>query len=199
MMNAFIVVDVQNDFLPRGALPVPNGNEVVPMINRLLHDFDFVVATQDWHPANHGSFASSHPGSSIGDVIDLNGLDQILWPDHCIQNEPGASFASALSVERISVVVRKGTDPSVDSYSGFFDNGRRTDTGLHALLRRQGVQELHIGGLATDYCVYFTAKDALDLGYRVVLHRDAVRGVNIKPGDAERALQELEGLGARII
>ncbi len=198
-MKALIVVDVQNDFLPGGALAVPRGDEVVPAINRLLSRFDVVVATQDWHPAGHGSFASSHEGRGTGEIIELNGLSQILWPDHCVQNTPGASFASGLAVDHFTTIVRKGTDPAVDSYSGFFDNGRRTDTGLHAWLGKHSVTELHITGLATDYCVYFTAKDALDLGYTVFLYREAMRGVNLRHGDDSRALDELAGLGATLV
>ena len=128
-MNALIVVDIQNDFLPGGALAVPNGNEVVAVANRLMPKFEMVVATQDWHPADHGSFASQHPGKSPGDRVDLHGLDQILWPDHCVESTPGGQFAPALERERFAEVFRKGTDREIDSYSGFFDNGHRKATG----------------------------------------------------------------------
>ncbi len=197
-MTALIVVDVQNDFLPGGALAVPDGDAVINPINELMKGFDFVVATQDWHPVHHSSFASTHTGSSPGEVIDLNGLNQVLWPDHCVQGSAGASFASALNVERFAAIVRKGVDAAVDSYSGFFDNGKRHDTGLHGLLQSKGVTEVHVVGLATDYCVNFTARDALALGYTTIVHRACVRGVDLDRGDSHRALRDLAGLGAEI-
>src|SRR3989442_13276877 len=129
-MNALIIVDLQNDFLPGGALPVPHGDEVIPLANELQRRFDLVLATQDWHPANHGSFAANHPGKRPGDRIALNGLDQILWPNHCVQNTPGAAFVPSLDTSRVAQVFQKGTDPGIDSYSGFFDNGHPKATGL---------------------------------------------------------------------
>src|SRR3954468_12732007 len=152
-MNALIIVDVQNDFVPGGALPVPEGDKVLPVINNLQPKFDLVVATQDWHPASHGSFAANHPGKKPGDVIQLKGLPQILWPVHCVQNTTGAAFVPTLDAKRIAKVFPKGTDPQVDSYSGFFDNGRQKATGLAEYLKQRGVTELYIVGLATDYCV----------------------------------------------
>lgn len=188
-MKALVVVDVQNDFMPSGTLPVSGGDAVVPVANRLMPHFEFVVATQDWHPARHASFASNHDGVAVGDVITMDGLEQVLWPDHCVQSSPGASFHSDLDVAGIDLVVRKGTDPAIDSYSGFFDNLRLRDTGLDAALRDRGVDHVVLVGLATDYCVLYTALDAIDQGYAVTVVLDGVRSVDLAPGDGERALE----------
>lgn len=198
-MNALILVDVQNDFCPGGALPVPEGDLVVPVINRLQHGFDLVVATQDWHPASHGSFAVNHPGRNPGETIELAGLAQILWPVHCVQNSPGAGFHPALDRSRIAAVFRKGTDPNVDSYSGFFDNGRRSSTGLDDYLKSQGVSDVYVCGLATDYCVKATALDAVGLGYRTCLVQEACRGVNLRPGDVQQAIDAMRAAGVVIL
>ena len=197
-MHALILVDIQNDFLPGGALAVPRGDEVVPVANRLMGQFELVVATQDWHPADHRSFASQHPGRAVGDEIELNGLPQTLWPDHCVQGSPGAELAPKLDARRIAHVVRKGLDREIDSYSGFFDNGRRKATGLDDYLKRRGAADLTIIGLATDYCVKFTVLDALRLGYRVTVDLAGVCGVELRAGDCERALAELRAAGASI-
>ncbi len=145
-MRALILVDVQNDFMPFGSLPVADGDAIVPVANELAPLFDLVVATQDWHPSSHGSFASNHPGSAVGDVIELGGQAQVLWPDHCVQNSAGASFHSGLDVARIDAVIRKGVDPEIDSYSGFFDNGHGRDTGLSAVLSDAGISEVWLVG-----------------------------------------------------
>jgi nicotinamidase/pyrazinamidase len=197
-VNALIIVDVQNDFVPGGALPVPNGHLVVPVINRIQPRFDLVVATQDWHPANHGSFAANHPGRKPGDVIDLHGLPQILWPTHCVQHTPGADFVPGLETTCIERIFRKGTDTHIDSYSGFFDNGHRKSTGLGEYLKDRGVTDVHVCGLATDYCVKFTALDARQLGFNVHLVTDAISGVNLNPGDVDRAVGEMSGAGVKI-
>ena len=197
-MKALILVDIQNDFLPGGALAVPNGDEVVPVANRLMVDYEVVVATQDWHPADHQSFASQHVGHAVGEVITLEGLDQILWPDHCIQGTPGAEFAADLNVENIDHVFRKGTDRLIDSYSGFFDNGHRKATGLGDYLKRQQVRAVDVMGLATDYCVKFTALDAVELGFEVRLIIEGVRGVELKPGDCAAAIGQMKEVGVRI-
>jgi len=197
-VKALVLVDIQNDFMPRGALPVVDGDAVVRVANRLAAAAGIVVATQDWHPSDHGSFASNHPGTSPGDVIDLGGIDQVLWPDHCVQNEPGASFHSGLDVARIGHVVRKGTDPTIDSYSGFYDNGHRKDTGLAAWLGSMGVRELWLVGLATDYCVKYTALDAIELGFEVTVMSDGVRAVNLSPGDGAAALDEMRHAGCKV-
>ena len=198
-MNALILVDLQNDFLPGGALAVPRGDDVLPLANRLQSRFPLVIATQDWHPANHAGFANNHPGRQPGDVIDLHGLPQVLWPVHCVQNTSGADFAPLLERQRIQRVFQKGTDPEIDSYSGFFDNGHRKSTGLGDYLREVGVQHVTLLGLATDYCVKATALDARTLGFATTLVVDACRGVELTPGDCERAIEEMRRADVRII
>jgi nicotinamidase/pyrazinamidase len=198
-MKALIIVDVQNDFCPGGALPVPEGDRVVPVINRIQPGFELVVATQDWHPAEHGSFAANHPGRRLGEQIELAGLPQILWPVHCVQGTPGAELHSGLDRSRIARVFRKGTDPSVDSYSGLFDNGRRASTGLGEYLKNQGVTEVYVCGLATDYCVKFTALDAVGLGWKTYVAEDACRGVELHLGDVQRAIDEMRRQGVIVI
>ena len=183
MKEALIVVDVQNDFIPGGALAVPEGDLIVPVANQIMRRFDLVVATQDWHPPDHGSFASRYPGKRPGDFVELNGRQQILWPDHCVAHSSGAAFVSGLDVDGIAHVVRKGMDKRVDSYSGFFDNDHRKTTGLGEYLRNQAVDQVAIMGLATEYCVKFTALDARRLGYKTRLIREGVRGVELNPGD----------------
>ncbi|MCS7238880.1 MAG: bifunctional nicotinamidase/pyrazinamidase [Thermoguttaceae bacterium] len=196
--QALIIVDVQNDFCPGGSLPVPDGDQVVPVINRIQPLFELVIATQDWHPANHVSFAANHPGRNVGDVIEVDGLPQILWPVHCVQDSPGAAFHPDLDTSRIVHIVRKGTDPRVDSYSGFFDNARRRDTGLAKLLRELGVSEVTICGLATDYCVKFTALDAKELGFDTTVIVDACRGVDLRPEDVSEAIRLMQSRGIKI-
>ena len=186
-MEALIIVDVQNDFVDGGALAVPGGREVIPGINGLQRSFDLVVATQDWHPADHASFAVNHPGRQPYDQTDLHGLPQTLWPVHCVQGTPGADFAPG-----------QGTDPEIDSYSGFFDNGHRRATGLGDYLRARGVEEVTVVGLATDYCVKFTALDARGSGLRVRLIADACRGVEVRSGDTDRALAEMQSAGVAL-
>lgn len=198
-MKALILVDIQNDFLPGGALAVPDGDAVVPVANRIMTAFDCVIATQDWHPANHGSFAANHPGRMPGEVINLHGLQQILWPTHCVQRTRGAEFAPGLDQSHVASVFQKGVDPSVDSYSGFFDNDQRRATGLGDFLQEAGATEVFVLGLATDYCVKFTALDARNLGFKTILIEDGCRGVNLKPGDVDRAMEELRRAGVEII
>lgn len=198
-VKALILVDLQNDFCPGGALPVPEGDRVIPVVNRLLGRFGLVVATQDWHPPDHGSFAANHPGRKAGEAIDLNGLPQILWPVHCVQNTPGADFHPALDRGRIERVFQKGTDPAIDSYSGFFDNGRRRATGLADFLRERRVTDVFVCGLATDYCVKATALDAAALGFRTHLVDDACRGVQLRPGDIARAIAEMRAAGVVVV
>ena len=187
-MKALILVDIQNDFLPGGALAVPEGDKIIPVVNRLLAAFPLVVATQDWHPANHGSFAANHPGKQPYEQIDLNGLPQTLWPVHCVQETPGAELAKGLDRERLAKVFPKGTDAGIDSYSGLFDNGRRQSTGLGEWLQAQGVTEVFVCGLATDYCVKFTALDAAQMGFTTSFIADASRGVNLRPNDVAVAI-----------
>ncbi len=199
MNEALILIDMQNDFMPGGALPVVEGDKVVPVANRIGRHFDLVVATQDWHPANHGSFASQHPGKKPGDVIDLNGLPQVLWPDHCVQQSKGAEFHRALDRSRVAAIFQKGVDPEIDSYSGFYDNGHRRGTGLTEYLRSAGVTDVTIAGLATDYCVKYSVLDALRLGFKTTVVEDACRGVNLKPDDSAAALAEMRTAGAQVV
>jgi nicotinamidase/pyrazinamidase len=198
-MKALILVDIQNDFLPGGALAVPNGDQIIPVVNKLQPIFPLVVATQDWHPADHGSFAASHPGKKVFEQIELNGLPQTLWPVHCVQNTRGAELATALDRTCISRVFPKGTDAGIDSYSGLFDNGHQKSTGLGEWLEAQGVTEVFTCGLATDYCVKFTALDAAQMGFKACLIEDASRGVDLRPGDVKNAIEEMKRVGIAIV
>ncbi len=198
-MRAVILVDLQNDFLPGGALPVPEGEAVVPIANVVQQLFPLVVATQDWHPQNHGSFAANHPGKHVYDEIDLNGLRQTLWPVHCVQNTRGAEFTTAFNRQRIQKVFQKGVDPLIDSYSGFYDNAHRRSTGMGEWLKAQNVTHVFIAGLATDYCVSFTAFDALSLGFKVSVIADGCRGVNVRPGDVEQAIIRMKAAGVETL
>lgn len=177
-MHALIIVDLQYDFLPNGALAVPFGDEIIEKVNGMQQAYDLVVATQDWHPAGHKSFASAHAGRQPFEVIDLDGLEQTLWPDHCVQGSRGAALAGLLDTRRIEAIFRKGTDPDIDSYSGFFDNGRRKNTGLAGYLHDRNVSAVSVCGLAADYCVYFTAMDALAQGLDTYIVEEAVRPID---------------------
>ncbi len=177
-MKTLVLIDIQNDFMPYGALPVPKGDEVVPIVNKILPKFDLVIATQDWHPANHISFASNHPNKKPFDVIDLDGFKQTLWPDHCVQGTKGAEFHPDLNLKPIEAIFRKGTNPNIDSYSGFYDNLHKKSTGLSGYLKEKQVKVLYFAGLATDYCVYFSIMDAIKEGFEVVLIEDATRGID---------------------
>ena len=179
-MNALIIVDVQNDFLPGGALAVKNGDAVIPVINELQDDFALVVATQDWHPADHKSFASSHPEKKVFEEIMLDGLPQVLWPDHCVQETAGAQFSSLLNTKKIEAIFRKGMDKNIDSYSGFFDNGKKKATGMGAYLKGRGVTAIYVTGLAADYCVNFTALDGLELGFKSIIISNATKAIDEK-------------------
>lgn len=198
-MRALLLIDLQNDFCPGGNLEVPDGDQVIPIANQAMTHFSFIVATQDWHPANHLSFAANHPWRRPGQVIELNGVSQILWPMHCVQNSFGAEFANDLHTDKIDKIVYKGTDPEIDSYSAFFDNAHLRSTGLAAFLKEQGVTELYIMGLATDFCVKYSILDALDLGFEVKLILDGCRGINLKKGDIEHAIEEMRKEGATLI
>lgn len=197
-MKALILVDIQNDFLPGGALGVPGGDEIVSLANDLMEKFEIVVATQDWHPPDHGSFAANHPGKAVFESIELSGLPQTLWPVHCVRETPGAEFAPRLDVSRIIRVFQKGTRREVDSYSGFHDNGHRHSTGMAGWLREQGVTHVTVCGLATDYCVKYTALDAIREGFQVTLALAACRGVDLVAGDVDRAVEEMRGGGVKI-
>ena len=198
-MNALVVVDAQNDFLPGGALAVPRGDEIIPLVNQLQKQFELVVATQDWHPRNHGSFAANHPGKKPGDRIMLEGIEQILWPIHCVQNTTGAQFAADLATERFARMFQKGIDPKIDSYSTFFDNAHRRATGLGDYLKQRSVTDVYLCGLATDYCVKYSALDARQLGFNAHVIVDACRGINLAPGDVDLALKEMRASGACVL
>lgn len=198
-MRALVLVDIQNDFLPGGALAVKEGNAILPVVNQLLNKpFDVIVASKDWHPPNHGSFAATHH-KKPGEHVILEGLDQILWPTHCVQDTHGAEFASGWSSHKVHEVFCKGTDRKVDSYSTFYDNGHLRTTGLEAYLKGKGVTDLYVAGLATDYCVKYSVLDALNMGFHVYVVRDAVRGVNLSPNDSQEALEEMQKKGAHLI
>jgi nicotinamidase/pyrazinamidase len=197
-MEALLLVDLQNDFMPGGALAVADGDATVVIANQLMPVFDLIIATQDWHPPDHESFVTQHSEHRAGDVIDLHGLPQVLWPVHCVRGSRGAEFHPALLVERIEHVVRKGTDRTIDSYSGFFDNGHRKATGLEEFLRARGVSVLYVMGLATDYCVKFTALDAVRLGFETRLLIDGCRGVDLRAGDSARAVDEMRQAGIKV-
>jgi nicotinamidase/pyrazinamidase len=198
-MNALIIVDLQNDFLPGGALAVPRGDEVIPLANGLQRCFELVLATKDWHPPDHGSFATNHPGKKPGDRVMLDGIEQILWPVHCVQNTHGAEFAPSFDTSRVTRVFHKGIDPRVDSYSTFFDNAHRRDTGLGDYLKKRGIKEIYLMGLALDYCVKYSTLDARQLGLNAHVILDGCRGIELKPGDIDRALDEMKRVGAILL
>lgn len=190
-MDALIVVDIQNDFLPGGALAVKEGDKVVPVVNKLLNlPFDFKIASKDWHPADHGSFASTHK-KKPGERIFLNGLEQILWPEHCVQGTHGADFPKEIDGNKFDTIFHKGVDRNIDSYSTFFDNGHLKSTGLDDYLKSKKVTKVYLVGLTTDYCVKYSVIDASNLGYEVYMVEDGCRGVNLKPTDSQEALKEI--------
>ena len=204
-------IDVQNDFCPAyaqgpngamsaaGALAVPDGCAVVKPLNALAAAVagagGFVAATQDWHPAGHVSFASSHPGKKTGDIIDIGGQTQGLWPDHCVQGGRGADFHAELDLKPARLIVRKGFRKDLDSYSAFFENDRKTPTGLEGWMRRLGIETVIIGGLATDYCVFFSAMDSKKMGFDTIIVEDGVRGVGLPAGSVEKAASEMMASG----
>ncbi|WP_135447680.1 bifunctional nicotinamidase/pyrazinamidase [Tabrizicola caldifontis] len=192
--EALIVIDVQNDFCPGGALAVAGGDEIVPEINALMSGFATVVLTQDWHPANHLSFADNHPGAAPFSMIDMPYGRQVLWPAHCVQGTPGAAFHSGLNTDAAQLVIRKGFRPQIDSYSAFFENDRTTPTGLEGYLRSRGVTEVTLVGLATDFCVAYSALDASRLGFRVIVQSDLCRAIDLN-GSLAAARAEMLAAG----
>jgi nicotinamidase/pyrazinamidase len=196
--TALLLIDIQPDFLPGGALEVANGDQILKPISEIAPKFSLKIATQDWHPAGHRSFASSHPGKSVYDSVLLNGLPQTLWPDHCVQGTAGAALHPSILELGLSQIIEKGTHPETDSYSGFFDNNRQFQTDLDAYLKAHHITKLVVAGLATDYCVKFTVLDALELGYEVVVFEPGIRGVNLHPKDSELALEAMKNAGAKI-
>jgi len=205
-MKVLLLVDIQNDFCPGGALAVPEGDQIVPVANALLRSgqYALAIATKDWHPADHISFAENHEGRSVFEQIELSFGSQTLWPRHCVQGTDGAELHAELAADRLNYIVEKGTDPQIDSYSGFFDNGARKETELRCILEQEAAQrglslkdiELTVCGLALDYCVAATVRDALRLGIQTEVVVDGTRSVNLKPGDDLKTLRELGALGA---
>ncbi|MBC7362218.1 MAG: bifunctional nicotinamidase/pyrazinamidase [Candidatus Aminicenantes bacterium] len=196
-MKALIVVDLQNDFIPGGSLGVPAGDEIIPLVNRLQEKFPLVVATQDWHPPTHLSFASNHPGKKPFEAVMLGGVEQVLWPEHCIQGQKGAMFAPGFDERRVEAIFRKGTDPEIDSYSGFFDNGHKKSTGLGDYLRGRGVKQVYVCGLAAEYCVFYTALDAIELGFETYYIEDATRALSHE--GFREAKEKIITLGGKVI
>ncbi len=196
---SLLIIDVQNDFCPGGKLAVDGGDMVIPVINRIAGKFPCVVATQDWHPQGHVSFASTHRGKNPFDTLVVNGIEQVLWPEHCVQGTEGASFHPELDTRKVNLILRKGTNPQLESYSAFFENDRATPTGLEHYLRGLGFKDIYLCGLATDVCVFYSALDAVRLGFRTFLIEDACRGVDVPRGNVERAIREMEGKGVMII
>ncbi len=196
--SALIVIDIQNDFCPGGALAVAGGDDIVAPVNALMSDFDVVVLTQDWHPAGHSSFASSHAGQNPFDVIDMPYGAQVLWPDHCIQGSHGADFHANLNTDAADMIVRKGFNPAIDSYSAFFENDHKTPTGLDGYLRTRGISTLTLVGLATDFCVNFSAVDAAKLGYDVTVRQSLCRAIDLD-GSLTAALKGMTDAGVNVI
>lgn len=198
-MRALILVDLQYDFCPGGPLAVPRGDETIAVANRVIPHFSTVVATQDWHPPHHKSFAVNHPGARQGDIVELDGMAQVMWPEHCVAESHGAQLHDGLERGRITEIFRKGTDAEIDSYSAFFDNGHKKSTGLGDWLTERWIKQVYVMGLATDYCVKATALDARKLGFDVWVIEDGCRAVELTPGDGERALAEMREAGCTIV
>lgn len=193
--KALIIVDLQNDFCAGGSLAVPGGDEVVPLANKLQGQFELVIATQDWHPHDHVSFAANHAGYAVGDEILVDDIPQVLWPVHCVQGTKGAEFHPDFDTSHVKKIFHKGTNPKIDSYSAFYDNEHLRSTGLTDYLRSEGVTEVYIMGLATDYCVKYSALDAVHDGFKVYVITEACRGVELSEGDTKRALEEMQNAG----
>ena len=196
--DILIIVDVQNDFCPGGALAVPHGDQIVPAVNRLAAEFAHVVLTQDWHPRGHASFASSHAGKNPFDSIDVSYGQQILWPDHCVQGTRGADFHPDLDIPHAELVLRKGFRTAIDSYSAFFENDHRTPTGLVAYLKERGFKRIALCGLATDFCVFYSALDGRHAGFEVTVTTDACRGINVD-GSLDRAMRSMKEAGVTLL
>lgn len=194
-MRALLIVDVQNDFCPGGTLAVPNGDEIVPVINSLIEQFDIIIQTQDWHPSDHSSFASNHENLEPYSTLELHYGMQVLWPDHCIQGSPGADYHPDLNTKKTQVFIRKGFRKNIDSYSTFFENDQSTVTGLSGYLRERAVKEIYTTGLATDFCVKWSVLDGIDEGFKMYVVQDAVRGIDLN-GSLQDALDEMKEKGA---
>ena len=197
---ALIIVDLQNDFIPGGSLPVEGGDLIIKDINEVAEIFKKqgqIILTQDWHPADHLSFASNHPGKKPGDEYQSEGIGSVLWPDHCVQNSEGAKFHKALKIDLADKIIRKGTNPNVDSYSGFLDNDKKSKTGLADYLKSNYIEKIFICGLALDYCCYFTAMDGSDLGFDVCFLVDLTKGIDLPPGNISNSLESMSNKGIK--
>ena len=198
MKTALLVIDVQNDFCPAGALEVVGGNEIVPYINKEMVKYDCVVLTQDWHPKGHSSFATSHEGKNPLELIKMPYGDQVLWPDHCVQGSKGAEFHPDLNIEQANAIIRKGSNPFIDSYSAFFENDRKTSTGLDGYLKSLEIEKINLVGLATDFCVNYSAQDAANLGYKVSVLEKMCRAIDLN-GSLAAAKSEMQDCGVEFI
>lgn len=198
-MKALLLIDLQNDFMPQGALPVPDAHAAIKAANFAQNFFRVVIATKDWHPLGHMSFAHHHAGKNAGDIIELFGLEQTLWPEHCVQNTYGAAFCKELDQTQIQHVVTKGQDPKVDSYSAFYDNARRHSTGLGHYLKQRSIDEIFLLGVATEYCVKYSALDAIHLGLKTNVIIDGCRGIALRPDDVTNAEHEMLDAGVRLL
>lgn len=196
--KVLIITDIQNDFIPSGPLGVPGARAIIPVINRMISKFEHVVATQDWHPSKHISFAKVH-GKDVGEVIQAGNYEQVLWPVHCVQQTKGADFAEELDQDLIEAIFHKGVDPKIDSYSTFFDNARKRSTGLSDHLHEKNYKDLYFVGVATDYCILYSVLDALELGFSATVIQDACRAIDLNQGDEEKALSAMKAKGAKII
>lgn len=196
-MKALVIVDVQNDFLKNGSLAVPNGNDVIEPINQIINNYELVIATKDWHPVDHISFASNHPGKKIGDVIEVNNLNQILWPDHCIQYSKGSDFPMTLNSKTIKKIIYKGINSKIDSYSGFHDNGKIRSTGLSNYLKVKNVTSIDYVGLATEYCVKFTVLDSIEEDFHTSVITNCIKGINLE--ESNKALNEMRSKGIDLL
>ena len=196
-MKALLIVDVQNDFCPGGALAVPEGDQIIPVINRLIDQFDIIIQTQDWHPKNHSSFASAHPEKNQYDIVEMKYGTQVLWPDHCVQGTDGAAFHPDLNTDKTQVIIRKGFRKEIDSYSTFFENDQKTTTGLTGYLKERNITDLYTVGLATDFCVKWTVLDGIDEGFNMHIIEDAVKGIDLD-GSVEEAWKEMKEKGVKV-
>ena len=196
-MKALIIIDIQNDFLPGGSLEVKEGDKIITLINEMMDNYDHIIATKDWHPSNHVSFASNHPGKEIGDIIKVNGLNQILWPDHCVQDSYGSEFPKELNHEKINNIIYKGKNKNIDSYSGFYDNAKGASTQLSEYLKSKGIDKIDCVGLATEYCVKYTAIDASKEGFNTRVLSKCTTGLN--RNDIKSAIDEMRSNNVVII
>ncbi|MEH1006683.1 bifunctional nicotinamidase/pyrazinamidase [Winogradskyella sp. ECml5-4] len=196
-MKTLLIIDAQNDFIPNGSLPVPNGNQIIPVINKIQDQFDLIIGTQDWHPKDHISFASNHDEKSVFDEIEIHGQPQTLWPNHCVQGTAGAAFHPDLNTDKFEAIFRKGTNKTIDSYSAFYDNGHLKSTGLAGYLKEKGTTQLFLCGLAADICVYFSARDAVKEGFDCFFIEDASKALD--KDVFEKLKKEMIAMGIQMV